>query len=142
MDSSEQTCEEWSSLSGFYTAEEADFMDHLLDNFQVPQYHYGNFNLEIPSTLWPGHQSTIMMNNNTSHFPQNADNSNTDFLSFLQATNSIADTTNIGQEVIGDKNFQAHKVFEQVLLSESVEEGVNNNLENSGKRSRSLMKVG
>lgn len=177
MDPVEQTsCEEWSSLSGFYTAEEADFVSQLL---------YGNFNLEIPSALWPGHESTIVSVtgiNSSSHFPENADNnSNAEFLSFLQGSSFIADTTsnifpttdNIGyismgdakfspysvqgngsqqindnstdeefalEEVIGDKNFQAHKECE-VLVSEAVEEDITNNMEKSGKRSRSSMEV-
>lgn len=188
MDPSEQSCEQWSSLSGFYTAEEADFMGQLLDNCQVPEHSYGNFNFEVPSTLWPVHDdSTIVSMNNSDHFPQNVDHSNTNFLSFLQGNNTVSDTNggynclnddqvaNIGyismlngdfgpysvrrndsaqitenntdeefcQEVIGDKNFQAHVECEEVLVSESVEEdGINNNLEKTGKRSRSSMKVG
>ncbi|KAL5070292.1 hypothetical protein RYX36_021179 [Vicia faba] len=182
MDPSEQSCEEWSSLSGFYTAEEADFMGQLLDNCQVPDHHYGNFNLEVPSTLWPGHDSTIVSMHNSHHFPQNV---NIDFSSFLQGSNTISDTNggynclnddqvaNVGyismmdgdfgacrvqrndsaqltenntdeefcQEVICDKNFQAPMECEEVLVSESLEEGVNINMEKTGKRSRSSMKV-
>jgi hypothetical protein len=105
MDHSEQSCEEWSSLSGFYTAEEADFMGQLLNNCQIPQHHYGNFNLETPSTLWPLHDSTIVSINNSSHFPQNYDNnSNTDFLSFLQESNSISTTSNISPSTINCGN--------------------------------------
>ncbi|CAJ2630426.1 unnamed protein product [Trifolium pratense] len=106
MDPSEQSCEEWSSLSGFYTAEEADFMGQLLNNSQIPQHHYGNFNFETPSTLWPIHDSTIVSMNNSSHFPQNYDNnsSNTDFLSFLQESNFISATSNISPNTINGGN--------------------------------------
>ncbi|XP_058757355.1 transcription factor bHLH84-like [Vicia villosa] len=185
MDPCEQSCEEWSSLSGFYTAEEADFMGQLLDNCQVPQHDYPNFNFEVPSTLWPGHDSTIVSMNNSDHFPQNVDNSNINFLSFLHGSDTISDANgsynclnddqvaNIGyismlngdfgaysvqrndsaqitenntdeefcQEVIGDKSFQDHVECEELLVSESVEDGVKINMEKSGKRSRCSMKV-
>lgn len=174
MDPSEQSCEEWSSLSGFYTAEEADFMGQLLDNCQVPDHDYPNFNFEVPSTLWPGHDSAIVSMNNNDHFPQNADNRNVDFLNDGYNCLNDGQVANIGyismlngdfgaysvqrndsaqitenntdqefcHEVIGDKNFQAHMECEELLLSESVEDGININMEKSGKRSRSSMKVG
>lgn len=53
MDPVEQISEEWSSLSGFYTAEEADFMSQLLGNCSLPENLCGNFNLGIPSAIWP-----------------------------------------------------------------------------------------
>ncbi|CAK8573843.1 unnamed protein product [Lathyrus sativus] len=156
MDPSEQSCEQWSSLSGFYTAEEADFMGQLLDNCQVPEHSYGNFNLEVPSTLWPGHGSTIMsMNNSISDINGGYNCLNDDqvanigYISMLngdfgpysaQITENNTDEE-FGQEVIGDKNFHAHVECEEVLVSESVEDGVNINMEKSGKRSRSSMKV-
>lgn len=164
MDSGEQSCEEWSSLSGFYTAEEADFMGQLLNNFQVSEHHYGNFNLEIPSTSWPGHESTIVNMNSSSHFPQNADNSNTDVFNFLQSSNIFHNTSggniclndhvaNIGNmnanvstySVQGNDSQQTtentSEEFGQDVL-ESAKEGIKNNLEKSGKRSRSSIKVG
>ncbi|KEH44023.1 basic helix loop helix (BHLH) DNA-binding family protein [Medicago truncatula] len=169
MDSGEQSCEEWSSLSGFYTAEEADFMGQLLNNFQVSEHHYGNFNLEIPSTSWPGHESKIVSMNSSSHFPQNADNSNTDVFSFLQSS-SISDTSNIFHNTNGgniclndhvanigymNANISTYSVqgndSQQITentseefgqdVSESAKEAIKNNLEKSGKRSRSSMKV-
>jgi hypothetical protein len=165
MDHSEQSCEEWSSLSGFYTAEEADFMGQLLNNCQVPQHHYGNFNLETPSTLWP-HDSTIVTMNNSSHFPQNYDtnNSNTDFLSFLQESNSISATNNIclndqvaniGYISMENAHFSTYSIqgndSQQITentdeefgqeVSESTKEGISNIPEKPGKRSRSSIKV-
>ncbi|EOX98463.1 hypothetical protein QUC31_015160 [Theobroma cacao] len=52
---------EWSSLSGTYTTEEADFMAQLLSNCPLPNELDGSSNLGIPSTYWPGHHSTISM---------------------------------------------------------------------------------
>ncbi|XWS68123.1 hypothetical protein CRYUN_Cryun04dG0063400 [Craigia yunnanensis] len=52
---------EWSSLSGMYTTEEADFMAQLLSNYPLPDELDGSSNLGIPSTFWPGHHSTINM---------------------------------------------------------------------------------
>ncbi|XWS39868.1 hypothetical protein CRYUN_Cryun18bG0091600 [Craigia yunnanensis] len=52
---------EWSSLSGVYTTEEADFMAQLLSNCPLPHDLDGSSNLGIPSRFWPGHLSTINM---------------------------------------------------------------------------------
>ncbi|KAK7280260.1 hypothetical protein RJT34_25322 [Clitoria ternatea] len=97
MDHAEQISEEWSSLSGFYTAEEADFMSQLLGNCSFPEHLYGNFNMAIPPAIWPGHESTIVAVagiNNTSYFPPNGDNSNTSYLSFSQGSSSTVDSSN------------------------------------------------
>ncbi|XP_020210482.1 transcription factor bHLH84 [Cajanus cajan] len=96
MDPSEQISEEWSSLSGFYTAEEADFMSQFLDNCSLPENLCGNFNFGIPSAIWPGHESTIVSVtgiNGTPYFPANADNSNTNYLCFLQGSSSTSDNS-------------------------------------------------
>ncbi|TKY51034.1 Transcription factor bHLH84 [Spatholobus suberectus] len=98
MDPAEQISEEWSSLSGLYTAEEADFMSHLLGNCSLPENLCGNFNLGIPSAIWPGHESTIVSVtgiNGSPYFPANADNSNTNYLRFSQGSSSTADSSNI-----------------------------------------------
>ncbi|KAJ1397294.1 Myc-type, basic helix-loop-helix [Sesbania bispinosa] len=99
MDPVEQTSEEWSSLSGLYTAEEADFMRQLLGNCSVPEQVYENYNLEIPSALWPGHESTIVTVtgiNSSSHFSADTDNSHSNFFAFLQGSStSIADSRNV-----------------------------------------------
>ncbi|OIW12859.1 hypothetical protein TanjilG_24792 [Lupinus angustifolius] len=71
--------EEWSSLSGLYTADEADFMSQLLDNYSVPGQIYENFNMEIPCASLHGHESTIVNVtgiNKSSHFSENAANAN------------------------------------------------------------------
>lgn len=98
MDPVEQISEEWSSLSGFYTAEEADFMSQLLGNCSLPENLCGNFNLGIPSAIWPGHESTIVSVtgiNESPYFHANADNSNTNYLCFSQGSSFTADSSNI-----------------------------------------------
>nr|KYP75287.1 Transcription factor bHLH84 [Cajanus cajan] len=144
MDPSEQISEEWSSLSGFYTAEEADFMSQFLDNCSLPENLCGNFNFGIPSAIWPGHESTIVSVtgiNGTPYFPANADNSNTNYLCFLQGSSSTSDNSIIfptTSEVIADQNLQDHQECE-VVVSEAAEEDINTNVEMSGKRSRGSM---
>ncbi|XP_061373896.1 transcription factor bHLH84-like [Gastrolobium bilobum] len=109
MDPAEQISEEWSSLSGLYTAEEADFMSQFLSNSSIPENLYGNFNLGIPSALWPGHESTIVSvtgSNNSSYFPANADNSNTIFIPFSQGSSFTADdSSNIFPTTSGENCF-------------------------------------
>ena len=97
MEPAQRISEEWSSLSGLYTAEEADFMSQLLGNCSDTEQLHGNFNFGIPSALWPGYESTIVSMtgiNNSSCYPENAAN-NTNLLSFLQGCNSTADSSNI-----------------------------------------------
>ncbi|RDX88077.1 Transcription factor bHLH84, partial [Mucuna pruriens] len=100
MDPTEQISEEWSSLSGLYTAEEADFMNHLLGNCSLPENLCGNLNLEIPSAIWPGHESTIVSVTGIN----NANNSNTNYLRFLQGTSSTTDSSNIFPTTSGNNN--------------------------------------
>lgn len=98
MDPVEQISEEWSSLSGFYTAEEADFMSQLLGNCSLPENLCGNFNLGIPSAIWPGHESTIVSVtgiNESPYFHANGDNNNNNYLCFSQGSSSTADSSNI-----------------------------------------------
>ncbi|KAK7390975.1 hypothetical protein VNO78_19230 [Psophocarpus tetragonolobus] len=106
MDPVEQISEEWSSLSGLYTAEEADFMRKLLGNCSLPENLCGNFNLGIPSAIWPGHESTIVSVTgiNKSHgFPINADSINTNYLCFSQGSSATTDSSNILPTTSGDK---------------------------------------
>ncbi|XP_028780603.1 transcription factor bHLH84-like [Neltuma alba] len=99
MEASGRISEEWSSLSGLYTAEEADFMNQLLgNNCSVPEeILYENSTLGFPCAFWPGHESTVVsvtgINNNTSYFPSNdADaNANANFFSFSQGSSSSTD---------------------------------------------------
>ncbi|CAJ1977336.1 unnamed protein product [Sphenostylis stenocarpa] len=105
MDPTEQISEEWSSLSGFYTAEEADFMSQLLGNCSLPENLCGNFHLGIPSAIWPGHESTIVSVtsiNDSPYFPTNSDNSN--YLCFSQGSSSTSDTSNIFPASRGNKH--------------------------------------
>lgn len=102
----EQTSEEWSSLSGFYTAEEADFMSQLLSNCSVPDHQYENYNLEIPPASWSGHESTIMSVtgiNCSSYVHANVNNSETNFFGFSQGSSSnITNCSNMFPTTSGD----------------------------------------
>lgn len=165
MDPSELTSEEWSSLSGLYTAEEADFMSQLHGNFQVPENLYRNINMEIPSPLCNGHESTIMSLigiNSTSHFPQNDDTSNTSSNVFPTTSggncclnNPVA---NFGYISMGDAKFSPYnvqgndiqqineKIAEEFGLEIIGDKNFQSHLEcelqeKSGKRSRSSMEV-
>ncbi|XP_047161384.1 transcription factor bHLH84-like [Vigna umbellata] len=107
MDPTEQISEEWSSLSGFCTAEEADFMSQLLDNCSLPENLCGNFHLGIPSATWPGHESTILTVtsiNDSPYFPTTADNSNSNYLCFSQGSCSTSDSSNIFPATSGNKH--------------------------------------
>ncbi|KAL2326086.1 hypothetical protein Fmac_025144 [Flemingia macrophylla] len=98
MDHSEQISEEWSSLSGFYSARKADFMSQFLDDCSLPENLCGNFNFRIPTAIWPGHESTTVSVtgiNGSQYFPANADNSNTNYLCFLQGSSSTYDSSNV-----------------------------------------------
>ncbi|CAL0320730.1 unnamed protein product [Lupinus luteus] len=82
---------EWSSLSGLYTADEADFMSQLLDNCSVPEQLYENFDMEIPFALWDDHESTIESVtglNECSYCPENVANTN-----FLYSSNNFQSTS-------------------------------------------------
>ncbi|KAJ1402859.1 Myc-type, basic helix-loop-helix [Sesbania bispinosa] len=81
MEPTQLISEEWGSLSGLYTAEEADFMAQLLD---------GN------TSFRPGHESTIVTltsTNSNSYFPSNV--ANTNFLCFSQGSSPSTDSGNI-----------------------------------------------
>ncbi|KAG7977165.1 hypothetical protein I3843_05G017000 [Carya illinoinensis] len=48
------------SLSGMYTAEEADFMAQILNNNALlPNELIGDSSLGVPSTFWPAHESSM-----------------------------------------------------------------------------------
>ena len=88
MDSMEAISEgEWSSLSGMYSTEEADFMAQLLSNCPLPNDLDRRLNLGIPSTFWPGHQSTINM---TGASYCSSDIANTSSYSFSQGSSYSA----------------------------------------------------
>ncbi|XP_061979694.1 transcription factor RSL2-like [Populus nigra] len=51
---------EWSSQSGMFTSEEADFMEQLLVNFPPNQVDSSS-SFGVPSSFWPNHESTMNM---------------------------------------------------------------------------------
>ena len=78
---------EWSSLSGMYTTEEADFMAQLLSNCPLPDELDGSSNLGISSTFWHAHHSTINM---TGALYCSSDIANTSSYSFSQGSSYSA----------------------------------------------------
>ncbi|KAG4998444.1 hypothetical protein AAZX31_10G244800 [Glycine max] len=84
--------EEWGSLCGFHTTEEADFMAQLFGcNTLVTEKHCGNTTLGF----WPGHdESTIVAmtdTNSNSYLPPNV--TDTNFLCFSQGSSSSTDNS-------------------------------------------------
>ncbi|KAK4258834.1 hypothetical protein QN277_005236 [Acacia crassicarpa] len=72
--------EEWSSISGFYTAQEDEFMTQFYENCSVPEDLYGNPNLlgfpssSSSSAFWPTHftgDDSFYFPSNVSHDPTN-----------------------------------------------------------------------
>ncbi|XP_054785532.1 transcription factor bHLH84-like [Prosopis cineraria] len=98
MEASGRISEEWSSLSGLYTAEEADFLNQLLgSNCSVPEgLVYENSTLEFPYAFWPGQESTVVsvagINNNTTYFPSSDANASANFFCFSQGNSSSTDS--------------------------------------------------
>lgn len=92
MEPSQLISEEWGSLSGLYTAEEADFMTQLLGgNYSVTEKYCGNSTFGLPSTFWSGLESTGT--NTNSYLPSNV--ANTNFFCFSQGSSSSTDGGNI-----------------------------------------------
>ncbi|KAH1035936.1 hypothetical protein AAZX31_20G121500 [Glycine max] len=83
--------EEWGSLCGFHTTEEADFMVQLFGgNTSVTEKHSGNTTFGF----WPGHESTIVAitdTNSNSYLPPNF--TDTNFLCFSQGSSSSTDNS-------------------------------------------------
>lgn len=71
--------EEWGSLSGQFTAEEADFMSQLLG-------HGGNYSVTEKHCV----------NTSNSYFPSNVANNNTNFLCFSSQENNSCSTDDSG----------------------------------------------
>jgi hypothetical protein len=165
MDSTELISQEWSSLSGLYTAEEADFMNHFLGNSSLPQDLYQNSNFGTESAFWPSRDSTIVTvtkNNNSNFAAQVRSSTISDSSNIFPTTSCVANNpvTNFGyismglsigdskftpfttqpdEQVLADKNLQAPKEHE-ILVSEP-EEDKTTSAEKSGKRSRSSIEV-
>ncbi|CAJ1977337.1 unnamed protein product [Sphenostylis stenocarpa] len=92
MESSQQISEEWGSLSGLHTTEEADFMAQLFGgtNYSVTEKHYGNTSFGFLT----GHESSIATmqgTNSNSYFPSNATDIN---FCFSQGSSSSTDSGN------------------------------------------------
>ncbi|MED6169303.1 hypothetical protein PIB30_020284 [Stylosanthes scabra] len=161
MEPGEEIYPEWSSLSGSYTAEEADFMNQFLSNSSYTQQLHANLNAGIPSALWHDHADI----DSSSFYAANAsDNSN--LFSFLQGQFSSTDYSSsnmfpivnsdnlsdpltntvdpslstytdkeLGVDVIADKNVLSEPV------SESAQECISSKLEKPRKRSRSSTEI-
>ncbi|KAF7811072.1 transcription factor bHLH84-like [Senna tora] len=125
MEACGRICEEWSSLSGFYTAEEADFMTHLLSNNDI----------SVPEELLLIQNPTLgCINNDIS-----VANNNANFFCFSQGSSFSTTTTDstCGNNIINpnfdslsmgfsfgdDTNSQAAKRECEVLVSEPDRKG-------------------
>ncbi|CAL5195140.1 unnamed protein product [Lathyrus oleraceus] len=149
MEPAELISQEWSSLSGLYTAEESDFMNQLLGNCSTPQHLYQNSNLGTESAFWPTHDSTMVTvtkNNNYSNSTSDASCINNTVTSFEYISMGLSVngskfspyTTQTNQQFLANKNLQSPKEHE-ILVSEPEENTVRK--ENSLKRSRSSNEV-
>ncbi|KAL2324278.1 hypothetical protein Fmac_023336 [Flemingia macrophylla] len=144
MEPAQLISEEWGSLCGLHTTEEADFMAQLFGgNYSVTEKHCGNTSFDF----WPSHESTIVtMNatNSNSHLPSNV--TDTNFLCFSQGSsssndsdgNNIFSTTSSGNYscdpatnfdslsmlfCLGDAKFSPHSI----QLSDNLSQQINEN---------------
>ncbi|KEH27330.1 transcription factor [Medicago truncatula] len=147
--------QEWTSLSGLYTAEESDFMNQLLGNSSFSQHFYQNSNFGTETTFWPPYDSTIVTaqvpssTSDTSNlFPTTSCFNNNpvttfDYISMglsIDYSKFTPCTTQSDEQVLANKNLQARKTEREILVSEP-EEDKTTSTENSGKRSRSSNEV-
>lgn len=128
METCEIISEEWSSLSGFYTAEESEFMTQFLGNcFNTEMmYGYGSFNMGIPLSS-SSCSSALFWPSESMCFPS-----------------SVADglhNDNFGSMSMGFPNSVQKNIehFEQ-QISEAIEEE-EDEMNNSAKRCRSSEEV-
>ncbi|KAH7518100.1 hypothetical protein FEM48_Zijuj09G0134800 [Ziziphus jujuba var. spinosa] len=95
---------EWTSLSGIYTAEEADFMAQLLNNFSVPNEQDGDSSIgSLQTASWPGHELTMDMasgNNEGSNCTLEITNSNLYSFSSQGSTSSYKYNTTNGSSIL------------------------------------------
>jgi len=154
MEPTELISQEWTSLSGLYTAEESDFMNQLLGNSSFSQHFYQNSNLGTETAFWPPHDSTIVTaqvpssTSDTSNlFPTTSCFNNPvtrfDYISMglsIDHSKFTPCTTQSDEQVLANKNLQARKMEHEILVSEQ-EEDKTTSTENSGKRSRSSSEV-
>jgi len=158
MEPTELISQEWSSLSGLYTAEESDFMNQLLGNSSFSQHLYQNSNLGTETAFWPPHDSTIVTatkNSNNSNFAAQVPNlfpttscynnpvTSFDYISMgisIDHSKFTPCTTQSHEQVLANKNLQARKREREILVS-GPEEDKTTSTENSGKRSRNSNEV-
>ncbi|XP_015941704.1 transcription factor bHLH84-like [Arachis duranensis] len=98
MEPAQLISEEWGSLSGLYTAEEAEFMTQLLaGNYSVSEKHYSSVAMPPSSAFWPCHESTKVsfkgINGNSYLPPSHIENAN--YLCFSQGSSSSTENGNI-----------------------------------------------
>ncbi|KAJ1381631.1 putative transcription factor [Sesbania bispinosa] len=114
---SERISEEWSCLSGVYTAEEADFMTHLLDDvsFSVPDNHafwsaHTHHESTITTTTYPS-TSILAANNNTNLFCFSQETS-TDHIHIFPTTSSedLDPPINFGSMGNSNTNYTSHNL--------------------------------
>lgn len=157
MEGAGRISEEWSSLSGFYTTEEADFMTQLLSNTCSVQHD--ELHQQIPNPSF--HESTVVsltgINNNTSLcFPSIVGNDSfTSFDSMCMGLAwgdaefmpcSVQSSENTDEELVKSVLAVAHKNLQAIRecetqVSESAEKLKSSSLENSEKRSRRSLEV-
>nr|KYP75288.1 Transcription factor bHLH84 [Cajanus cajan] len=132
--------EEWGSLCGLHTTEEADFMAQLFGgNYSVTEKHCGNTSFGF----WPSHESTTVTmadTNSNSNFVSNV--TDTNFLCFSQGSSSSTDSGELSLDpvALADNNLQAKREYE-IMVSEPVQEDGSRNLETLTKRLRSSIEV-
>ncbi|XP_061354589.1 transcription factor RSL2 [Gastrolobium bilobum] len=147
MEPAELISEEWSSLSGLYTAEEAHFMTQLLGgnySVSVPEDLYGSSSFDVPLI---GHESTIVSVtgiNNNSYFPSKAAaNSNTNIFSFSHGSSSTTDgggTYSFGSMsmgfCLGDAKISPHSFLRNDNSSQHIDEESGLHPENNSQDNR------
>lgn len=114
MESVQLISEEWGSLCGLHTTEEADFMAQLFgNNNSVTEKHCGNTSFGF----WPSHESTLVTmtdTNSNSYFPSN--NANTNLLCFSQGSSSSIDSGNNIFSTISNETCDQASNFDSVSM--------------------------
>ncbi|KAL5100883.1 hypothetical protein RYX36_005210 [Vicia faba] len=152
MEPAELISQEWSSLSGLYTAEESDFMNQLLGNCSPPQHLYQNADSGTEAAFWPAHDSTtvtVTKNNNLNFAAQFSNdtsciNNTVTSFEYISMGLSVNDskfspyTTQPNENFLANKNLKSPEEHE-ILVSEPEEN--TGREKNSLKRSRSSNEV-
>lgn len=108
---------EWTSLSGLYTAEEADFMAQFLGNFSVPNEVNGVSSIGAPLTSWPAHELRTNMagDDEGSHYSLEITNSN--LYSFSQGSSSYSGGSSILFPTSSNENYCLSDPHHPMLLT-------------------------